>query len=98
MHTAVLLYSVHLGQRQRRRAGAWRQRRSARDDVVRNLEDVFKTLARDNFVIHSGLYTNTSDKSVQMPEIDFASYFVERLKQCGVKAVFGVPGDYNLEL
>ena len=24
--------------------------------------------------------------------IDFATYFVERLKQCGVKYVFGVPG------
>lgn len=31
-------------------------------------------------------------------EVEFAKYFVERLKQCGVKAVFGVPGDYNLEL
>ncbi len=30
--------------------------------------------------------------------IDFATYFVERIKQCGVKYVFGVPGDYNLEL
>jgi hypothetical protein len=34
-----------------------------------------------------------------MPDtIDFATYFVERLKQCGVRYVFGVPGDYNLEL
>jgi pyruvate decarboxylase len=33
-----------------------------------------------------------------MSEIDFATYVVERLKQCGVKSVFGVPGDYNLEL
>jgi hypothetical protein len=30
--------------------------------------------------------------------IEFAQYLVERLKQCGVKYVFGVPGDYNLEL
>ena len=30
--------------------------------------------------------------------IPFATYFVERLKQCGVKYVQGVPGDYNLEL
>jgi hypothetical protein len=30
--------------------------------------------------------------------IDFAQYLVERLKQCNVKYVFGVPGDYNLEL
>ncbi|TXT07242.1 hypothetical protein VHUM_03412 [Vanrija humicola] len=29
--------------------------------------------------------------------IEFASYIVERLKQTGVKQVFGVPGDYNLE-
>jgi pyruvate decarboxylase len=33
-----------------------------------------------------------------MPSIEFATYVVERLKQCGVKSVFGVPGDYNLEL
>jgi pyruvate decarboxylase len=33
-----------------------------------------------------------------MSQIEFASYVVERLKQCGVKSVFGVPGDYNLEL
>ncbi|KAL1411686.1 hypothetical protein Q8F55_002652 [Vanrija albida] len=34
-----------------------------------------------------------------MPDstIEFASYIVERLKQTGVKQVFGVPGDYNLE-
>jgi pyruvate decarboxylase len=31
-------------------------------------------------------------------EIPFTQYLVERLKQCGVKSVFGVPGDYNLEL
>lgn len=30
--------------------------------------------------------------------IPFATYVVERLKQCGVKYVQGVPGDYNLEL
>jgi pyruvate decarboxylase len=30
--------------------------------------------------------------------IPFATYLVERLKQCGVKYVQGVPGDYNLEL
>lgn len=28
-----------------------------------------------------------------MAEVDFASYVVERLKQCGVKYVFGVPGE-----
>ncbi|KAK4685979.1 pyruvate decarboxylase, partial [Tremellales sp. Uapishka_1] len=31
-----------------------------------------------------------------MSEIEFATYVVERLKQCGVKQVFGVPGDYSL--
>ncbi|KAI9636386.1 thiamine diphosphate-binding protein [Dioszegia hungarica] len=31
-------------------------------------------------------------------EIPFTQYLAERLKQCGVKSVFGVPGDYNLEL
>jgi len=30
--------------------------------------------------------------------IEFAQYVVERLKQCQVKYVFGVPGDFNLEL
>ncbi|KAK1921586.1 thiamine diphosphate-binding protein [Papiliotrema laurentii] len=30
--------------------------------------------------------------------IEFAQYVVERLKQCHVKYVFGVPGDFNLEL
>ncbi|WVR04642.1 hypothetical protein IAU60_001653 [Kwoniella sp. DSM 27419] len=29
--------------------------------------------------------------------IAFAQYVVERLKQCGVKIVFGLPGDFNLE-
>jgi pyruvate decarboxylase len=33
-----------------------------------------------------------------MPSIEFAQYVVERLKQCGIRYVFGVPGDYNLEL
>jgi pyruvate decarboxylase len=33
-----------------------------------------------------------------MPPIEFAQYVVERLKQCGIRYVFGVPGDYNLEL
>lgn len=33
-----------------------------------------------------------------MSEIPFTQYLVERLKQCGVRSVFGVPGDYNLEL
>ncbi|ORX33900.1 Thiamin diphosphate-binding protein [Kockovaella imperatae] len=31
-------------------------------------------------------------------QIEFATYVVQRLKQCGIKQVFGVPGDYNLEL
>ncbi|KAL7420001.1 hypothetical protein Q5752_004964 [Cryptotrichosporon argae] len=31
-----------------------------------------------------------------MSQIELATYIVERLKQCGVKQVFGVPGDYNL--
>ncbi|WVF69780.1 hypothetical protein IAT40_004559 [Kwoniella sp. CBS 6097] len=30
--------------------------------------------------------------------IEFAQYVIERLKQCGVKQVFGVPGDFTLEL
>lgn len=30
--------------------------------------------------------------------IAFSEYIVERLKQCQVKYVFGVPGDFNLEL
>lgn len=30
--------------------------------------------------------------------MDFAQYMVERLKQCGAKYVFGVPGDFNLEM
>ena len=30
--------------------------------------------------------------------VDFAQYVVERIKQCGVKYVFGVPGDYSLSL
>ena len=34
-----------------------------------------------------------------MPDrIEFATYVVERLKQCGVRYVYGVPGDYNLDL
>lgn len=33
-----------------------------------------------------------------MSTIEFAQYVVERLKQCKVKYVFGVPGDFNLEL
>ncbi|BEJ14932.1 hypothetical protein CspHIS471_0406990 [Cutaneotrichosporon sp. HIS471] len=31
-------------------------------------------------------------------QIHLAEYIVERLKQAGVKSIFGVPGDYNLEL
>ncbi|WWD21511.1 hypothetical protein CI109_105997 [Kwoniella shandongensis] len=31
-------------------------------------------------------------------QVEFATYVVERLKQCGVKQIFGVPGDFNLEL
>ncbi|EIW71256.1 hypothetical protein TREMEDRAFT_71102 [Tremella mesenterica DSM 1558] len=33
-----------------------------------------------------------------MSEIEFAVFVTERLKQCGVKSIFGLPGDYNLEL
>jgi TPP-dependent 2-oxoacid decarboxylase len=31
-------------------------------------------------------------------QIEFMQYVVERLKQCGVKYVFGVPGDYSLTM
>lgn len=27
--------------------------------------------------------------------MDFAQYMVERLKQCGIKYVFGVPGEFG---
>lgn len=31
-------------------------------------------------------------------EIELSEYIVERIKQVGVKQIFGVPGDYNLEV
>ena len=30
--------------------------------------------------------------------VEFVIYLLERLKQCGVRNIFGVPGDYNLDL
>jgi hypothetical protein len=48
--------------------------------------------------IHFSPQSHSTLTHHSMPSIDFAQYVVERLKQCGIRYVFGVPGDYNLEL
>lgn len=41
---------------------------------------------------------NGSEMPSDAKQITVSEYIVERIKQVGVKQVFGVPGDYNLEV
>lgn len=45
--------------------------------------------------LHSKFTSATTTMS-DSEQVAFFTYILERLKQCGVKQIFGVPGDFNL--